>query len=239
MSAAYARLNGCAMRAYLDPTAPIAADGVLTDDPKGAMDLAVALCNSPRMSNLAHGLWGYHGTTREGREVTVQALGIGGPSAAAIVRDLARLGLSRAVRIGSCRSLDPGLDPGTVLVVGEIEARDGAGGMLSPARPVEPDADLTKALLNATGAERAARLQSVDLYPEAAPQNAGVAALDLSSAATVATARMEGMACACALVVSESAGGEALGSESLEAALIDLGVRAAAALSAAAQASEA
>ena len=57
------RLNGGPMRTYLDPTAPIAPDALLVDDPKTAMDLAVAITESPRMSNLAHGLWGYHGTT--------------------------------------------------------------------------------------------------------------------------------------------------------------------------------
>ena len=33
------------MRTYLDPTAPIAPDALLVDDPKTAMDLAVASPN--------------------------------------------------------------------------------------------------------------------------------------------------------------------------------------------------
>lgn len=228
------------MRTYLDPTGPIAADGMLTDDPKGAMDLAVALCDTPRMSNLAHGLWGYHGTTKGGRELTVQALGIGGPSAAAIVRDLARLGLSRAVRIGSCKSLLPGADLGTTLVVGGVEARDGTGGQLSQGRSIKPDACLTSALLDATASDHPVQMASVDLYPIGMTANGG-AALDLSSAAALAAAQDEGVACACALVIAESAGGETLGRQALHEALLDLGVQASAALGlgAAAQASEA
>ncbi len=227
------------MRTYLDPTAPIAADGMLTDDPKGAMDLAVALCDSPRMSNLAHGLWGYHGTTKEGRELTVQALGIGGPSAAVIVRDLARLGLSRAVRIGSCKCLLPGAGLGTALVVGGVEARDGAAGKLSQGRPIKPDACLTSALLHATASDQTVQTASVDIYPDEVTGDGGAVALDLSSAATLAAARGAGIACACALVIAETAEGDALGPQALHAALIDLGVQASAALSAAAQASEA
>ena len=64
-------------------------------------------------------------------EVTIQALGIGGPSAAAVVSELAGLGVKRAIRIGSCIALDPALEPGAIVVGAEIEARDGVGMALS------------------------------------------------------------------------------------------------------------
>jgi len=225
------------MRTYLDPTAPIAANALLTDDPKAAMDLAVALTDSPRMSNLAHGLWGYHGTTPEGLELTIQALGIGGASASAVVSDLARLGVERAIRIGSCIAIGAGYLPGSVLVAGEIEAADGAGRALFANGRVEPDQALTSALLHATGAAAVAPVRSVDLYPKAAETHEGAGVLDLSSASVVATGARDGVACACALVVSEAADGLTLGRKEREESLLGLGAQAGNALAAMPQAS--
>jgi uridine phosphorylase len=211
----------------LDPTAPIAPDALLVDDPKVAMELAVAITDSPRMSNLAHGLWGYHGTTREGTEVTVQSLGIGGPSAAAVTADLARLGVLRAIRIGSCISLDEGVVPGSGLVATGFEAADGAGSSLSGGRPIRPDPELTEALAMATGAEARGVVRSVDVVTGPVPAGEGVAAVDLSSAAFAATCARDGITCACALVVSGSTGGSGLDREALGAALIGVGKRSA------------
>ncbi len=214
------------MRSYLHPTAPIAGDAVLTDDPKGAMDLAVALCDSPRMSNLAHGLWGYHGRTPEGRELTIQAIGIGGPSAAAVVTDLIRLGVDRLVRIGSCISLDPALKPGSVVVAGEVEPCDGVGRALCKQARMAPDAKLTRALLCAHGVTAGATVRSVDLYSGAPEPEQGIAALDLSSGAVAGAATSRGAVWACALVAAETAGGETLGDDDLHAALLASGKRA-------------
>ena len=119
------------MHPYLHPTAPIAPRAILTDDPKAAMELASALCDSPRMSNLAHGLWGYGGTTPGGLELTVQSLGIGGPSASAVVFELAGLGVRIAVRVGPCLAIDPSLELGAVVVPAEILPRDGVATALS------------------------------------------------------------------------------------------------------------
>ena len=224
------------MRTHLDPTAPIARDAVLTEDPKGAMDLAVALCDSPRMSNLAHGLWGYHGTTPGGRALTIQATGIGGPSAFAVVSDLARLGVERVVRIGSCMSLDATLEPGSILVAGEVEPCDGVGRALCEGARMVPDEPLTKALLRVNEAGVGRTVRSVDLYPDRQEIAAGIAALDLSSGAVAGAARSCGPTWACALVVAESAGGWGLEREALDEALLGLGMRAGAALEAVRQA---
>ena len=43
----------------LRSTAPVAADALLPGDPGHALTLAQALLDEPRMSNHAHGLWGY------------------------------------------------------------------------------------------------------------------------------------------------------------------------------------
>lgn len=226
-----------AVRTYLDPTAPIAADAIVVDDPKLAMDLAVAVCEAPRMSNLVHGLWGYHGTTGDGADLTVQSLGIGGPSAAAVMADLARFGVTRAIRIGPCIALEAALEAGSSLIATAFEPADGAGTMLAEGRVLTPDPGLTEALAGATGVEARGALRSADVITDGAVAASGAAALDLSSAAFGAASARGGIACAEALVVIRSTSGFELGLDELHDALISLGERAAAALGAVAQAS--
>ena len=124
------------MPARLRPTAPIAADAVLVGDPGRALMLAQALLEQPKMSNHARGLWGYSGRTPDGEELTIQATGMGGPSAAIVLADLAELGVRRAIRVGTCSALAPGLEPGALLAVASAHAwRDGgarAGGAVDP-----------------------------------------------------------------------------------------------------------
>ena len=57
----------------------------------------------------------------DGTELTIQSLGIGGPSAAAVMADLADLGVSRAIRIGSCIAQNGGLERGSSLVATGFE----------------------------------------------------------------------------------------------------------------------
>src|SRR4051794_34169363 len=84
----------------LRPTAEIHPDAILVGDPGRAMALAQVLTEQPKMANHARGLWGYSGTTAAGQGLTVQSTGMGGPSAALVLGDLAELGVKRAVRIG-------------------------------------------------------------------------------------------------------------------------------------------
>src|SRR6476659_10166432 len=106
----------------LRPTAPIAADAVLVGDPGRALLLAQELLEAPKMSNHARGLWGYSGRTPAGNELTIQATGMGGPSAAIVLGDLAELGVRQAVRVGTCVAHDRAPATGALLFVGSAEA---------------------------------------------------------------------------------------------------------------------
>src|SRR5262249_61551778 len=77
----------------LRPTADIYEDAILVGDPGRAMALAQVLTEQPKMSNHTRGLWGYSGLTPEGRGLTVQSTGMGGPSAVLVLSDLAELGV--------------------------------------------------------------------------------------------------------------------------------------------------
>src|SRR5215208_7774512 len=111
---------------HLRPSTDYAEDALLPGDPGRALALAQQLLSEPRMSNHARGLWGYTGETPERRPLSIQSTGMGGPSAAIVLHELAELGVRRAIRVGTCGSLDPELQLGQLVVAGEALAEDGA-----------------------------------------------------------------------------------------------------------------
>jgi uridine phosphorylase len=179
---------------YLSPTAPIAPDAILPSDPAHALLLAQELLDAPLMSNHSHGLWGYHGETAAARPLTIQSTGIGGPSAAIVLGELAELGVRRAVRIGACTPLDGRVEAGEAIVVERATAL-GAG--------VAGDADpaLTRSLADAARRVVTGPVASVDpLLDRREPPPSEAVATDLESAAVLSLAATLGVAGAAVLV---------------------------------------
>lgn len=201
------------MPSRLRPTAPIAADAILVGDPGRALLLAQELHEQPKMSNHARGLWGYTGTTPAGRRLTIQATGMGGPSAALVLGDLAKLGVRRAVRVGSCTALPDGPAPGEPFLVEEARSGDGAVAL--------PDPELTEALRAALGdaapAGVALSLDAPYIGGDSPPPGPARVA-DMQTAALLARGREVGVALAAVLIVAEAAGGERLDDEGAERA---------------------
>lgn len=222
----------------LHPSAPIAADALLLGDPARAMRLAQELLAQPKMSNHAHGLWGYWGHTEEGRELTVQSIGVGGPSAAMVLAELGDLGVRRAVQVGTCRAIVPDLALGELLAVREAIAADGVGRELGGESPLSPDPVLGAALASAADAAglRSVSVASTNLLGELDGRPAenwaqrGAEALELTAAALFAAAPRCGVAVASLMAVSE-AGGETISDQALEDASAKMGPLALAALS--------
>jgi len=78
---------------HLRPTAALAERVLLPGDPGRALTLAQSLLVKPLMFNHHRGLWGYTGAARsDGEPLTIQATGMGGPSAAIILTELIALG---------------------------------------------------------------------------------------------------------------------------------------------------
>ena len=201
----------------LRPTAEIHPDAILVGDPGRAMALAQVLTEQPKMANHARGLWGYSGTTAEGRGLTVQSTGMGGPSAALVLSDLAELGVRRAVRVGTCAAIAPDFRPGDLVWVRAARPwsadRPGAGS------PAHPDAALAEGLRTALGeAAKPARVASVDfLHPSPDPAHAipeGDVA-DMQTAALFTAGDRLGIALAAVLVVTDAEGSDTLGDETL------------------------
>lgn len=223
------------MPSRLRPTAPVAADAVLVGDPGRALLLAQELLEEPKMSNHARGLWAYFGTTPAGNELTIQATGMGGPSAALVLGDLVELGVKRAVRVGTCVGAGADSSPGDLLIVSEAIAQGGSATSLGVERgtTVTPDPILTEQLqLELGGEARTASVASVDADPAGHTVDPGVAAIDMQTAPLLARALSLPIELAAVLIVSEVGRGEAsLAKEALEEAERRAGSAASAALS--------
>ncbi len=217
------------MPSRLRPTTSVAAEAILVGDPGRALMLAQELLLEPKMSNHARGLWGYSGTTPAGDELTVQSTGMGGPSAALVLADLAELGVRRAVRVGTGAALDPRLAPGQLLAITEAHAWSGGGS----GEATLPDPELSAALRRQLGDEaRPGTVASLDTLHgggDPPPVAAGDVA-DMQTAALFARGATLGVALAAAMVVVESATGEALDDEATERAAKRAGIAASAVL---------
>jgi nucleoside phosphorylase len=224
------RARPAAVPAHLRPSAPTAAAALLCGDPARALAIAQALLVKPRMSNHHRGLWGYHGETAAGAELTVQATGIGGPSAAIVIGELSGLGMRRAIRVGTCAA--PAADPplGAKLVVERAIAGDGTSRALGaePGEPLFPDRAMTVALASAPELGPATVL-SRDLPPMPGEPPTGIDVGDLQTAAVLAACARHAVPAAAGLVVGAAAG-RRLEDEPLESRLLELAGVAAAAL---------
>lgn len=223
---------------HLHPTAELAERVLLPGDPGRALALAQLLCEEPRMFNHNRGLWGYTGLAPDGEPLTIQATGMGGPSAAIVVEELIGLGARRLVRIGTCGALAPGLEFGGLVVASEVMAVDGTSRALGADERLAPDPALTDALVRAAGEGATAGIVvSSDLFydPNAERadlwREAGAVAVEMEAAAVLRVAELRGARAACLLAVSDlldggraridehglTAAGEALGRVGLAA----------------------
>jgi len=222
----------------LRPRAPIAADALLPGDPARALHLAQELLAEPKMSNHAHGLWGYGGRSGDGLELTIQSTGIGGPSAALVLAELASHGVRRAIQLGTCSAIDPALKLGEVVLVREAISADGTSRELSGDPALEPDPELGAALAGAAG-EAGARSVTVASSDLAGPLDSkrgeewarrGAAGVEMSAAALLAAGRRCGVAVASLLAVADR-GGRTIADQALLEASARMGEIALAALS--------
>jgi uridine phosphorylase len=147
---------------HLRPAAPLAQRVLLPGDPHRALAVAQALLDRPKMFNHNRGLWGYTGTARDGELLTVQATGMGGPSAAIVVEELIDLGARTLLRIGTCGALRDGFELGELLAVESVIGTDGTSAALGAGPRLTPDRTLTAALT--AGGARPVTALTTDLF---------------------------------------------------------------------------
>lgn len=181
---------------------------LLPGDPGRALVLAQSLLEGPRMFNHHRGLWGYTGVAADGEPLTIQATGMGGPSAAIVLEELCDLGVRRAIRVGTCGALDPGLALGDLVVVGAVLAADGTSRELGgPERAVAPRGPVAE-LEQATGTA-ASTIVSTDVFYERDPARAdawraaGAVAVEMETATLLQVGVLRGIEVGCVLAVSD------------------------------------
>jgi len=195
---------------HLRPTAPLAERVLLPGDPGRALALAQELIDEPKMFNHHRGLWGYTGAAKhDGRAVSIQSTGMGGPSAAIVLEELIALGARRAVRVGTCGALHPQLRLGDLVLARESLAADGVGRRLGGER-VPADVTLTDALRAAAQPEQDGTIATTDLFyepraprPEASWRQEHALAVEMEAAALFAVGALRGAAVGCLLTVSD------------------------------------
>jgi DeoD family purine-nucleoside phosphorylase len=197
---------------HLRPAADLAERVLLPGDPHGAFAVARHLLEAPKMFNHTRGLWGYTGTAGDGEALTVQATGMGGPSAAIVVEELIALGARRLVRIGTCAALVEDLSLGDLVAAETVVPADGTSTALGADGSLTPDPDLLARLIRA-GA-RPATVASSDLFYDprtgAADQwvQRGAVAVEMEAATILRVAARRGVEAACVLGVSDVPGSD-------------------------------
>jgi DeoD family purine-nucleoside phosphorylase len=88
---------------------------LLPGDPLRAQYIAETYLDGAVQRNSERGLLGYTGEF-EGRPVSVQATGMGCPTAAIVMEELVQLGVERFLRVGTCGGLQPDLSLGDLIV---------------------------------------------------------------------------------------------------------------------------
>ncbi len=233
---------------HIRPTAELAQRVLLPGDPGRAFRLAQELLEAPKMFNHHRGLWGYTGAAADGRPLTIQSTGMGGPSSAIVVSELIALGATRLLRIGTCGGLSSELRLGALVVASEAIGDDGTSAALSGGAPVTgplasngdrrfaADAELVDALVGA-GEVVVGPIVSTDLFYDAdhlipAWIEAGALAVEMEAATLFALAAKRGVQAGCITLVSNMLVGanDYIDGDALHAAEVTLGRVAAAAL---------
>jgi DeoD family purine-nucleoside phosphorylase len=232
---------------HIHQTTELAERVLLPGDPGRALRLAQELLSEPKMLNHNRGLWGYTGTAIDGRPLSIQSTGMGGPSAAIVASELIELGAKRLLRIGTCGGLGDELELGQLVVVPDAIADDGTscalGGHERMARVAAPGV-LSEALAAAAEVGSGQRTTAVgpvvstDLFYDADDRieewvTAGALAVEMETAAIFTLAAKRGVEAGCVVLVSNFVVGEPgyMEPEALHGAELRLGELAIAALS--------
>ncbi len=88
---------------------------LLPGDPLRAKYIAETFFDDPVQRNTERGMLGFTGTF-EGKPVSVQASGMGCPSAGIVIEELVQLGVEKIVRVGTCGGLQPDMTMGDLVI---------------------------------------------------------------------------------------------------------------------------
>jgi purine-nucleoside phosphorylase len=190
---------------HLKPQTDLAERVLLPGDPHRALAVAQHLLEGPKMFNHHRGLWGYTGIAVDGEPLTVQATGMGGPSAAIVTEELIAIGARRLVRIGTCGALVEDLELGDLVAAETVLSADGASAALGANGALGSDPALLERLV-AAGA-RPRTVVSSDLFYDPRDTSAwlerGASVVEMEAATILQVASRRGVTAACVLAVTD------------------------------------
>ena len=191
------------------------ADSVLLPGyPPRAAHIAELFLGSPRQVNDERGLLGFTGHHR-GRPVSVQATGMGCPSASIVVEELIMLGVRNLLRIGTCGAYDARLGFGDLILATAAAPADGTVSTYTRGLPYAPAAhfDVVHAAFHAAERQGVAPLLgplvSSDAFYDPDPDQPakwaelGVLGVEMEAAAIFTLAAMRGVRAGCLVTVSD------------------------------------
>jgi DeoD family purine-nucleoside phosphorylase len=113
---------------------------LLPGDPLRAQYVAETFLEDVQPRNRERGMLGFSGTF-QGQPVSVQATGMGCPSAAIVFEELVQLGVKRLVRIGTCGGLQPDMKLGDLVIAISAVPADATATHIVGGEPHAPTAD--------------------------------------------------------------------------------------------------
>ncbi len=190
---------------------------LLPGDPRRAKYIAENFFDDAKLVTEERGMLGYTGSYK-GESVSVQATGMGCPSASIVAEELIQLGAKNLLRVGTCGAYNKELRLGDLIVATSATPNDGTVSSLTRGVPYAPAAhfDIVHAAFHAgEGAGRrtfVGPVVSSDLFydPTEGPAelwgNLGVLAVEMEASAIFTIAAMHGVRAGCLLTVSDTLG---------------------------------
>jgi DeoD family purine-nucleoside phosphorylase len=187
---------------------------LLPGDPLRAKYIAETYLDNPVQRNGERGMLGYTGEF-EGRPVSVQATGMGCPSAAIVFEELVQLGVRRLLRVGTCGGLQPDMELGDLVVAISAVPADATARHLVGGEPHAPTSDWELAHAAVHFAKeigkplRAGPIVSSDLFynPDGGQyarwSERGVLAVEMEAAVLFTLGALRGVQAGCLLTVSD------------------------------------
>jgi DeoD family purine-nucleoside phosphorylase len=187
---------------------------LLPGDPLRARYIAETFMEDVVQRNSERGMLGYTGTFA-GKPVSVQASGMGCPSAAIVVEELVQLGVRKIVRVGTCGGLQPDLAMGDLVVALAATAADSTATHYVGGEPHAPTADFRlvhEAVHQAKHLGKPVRVGPVvssDIFYQPDPDQArrwsqrGILAIEMEAAVLFTLGALRGIQTGCMLIVSD------------------------------------
>jgi DeoD family purine-nucleoside phosphorylase len=192
---------------------------LLPGDPLRAQYIADTYFDNPVQRNGERGMLGYSGEW-EGKPVSVQATGMGCPSAAIVMEELVQLGVKRFLRVGTCGGLQTDLSLGDLIVAVSAVPADGTARHYVGGEPHTPTADweLVHGAVHAAKELgqplRVGAIASSDTFYDPDPgrhrrwSERGVLGVEMEAAVLFTIGALRGVKAGCLLTVSDIVIGE-------------------------------